>query len=182
MNPLNSASYTSISRGYDYAIGGHVLSVEKVDDVSYNGLVKGSHPEPYKVHIDVEHVRKSKCDCPFTEGNRKICKHMIALFFTVFPDQLKTYQVMVRDAQEIAEFERLEAEKKLYKYINKLKKQELRDILIELLECGPEWQYDKFIRDYVEFFEGYEDYDFSDVDDMDMDDGLDQSMEQEDRI
>ena len=145
MKLLNSASYASINRGYYYAIGDNVKYVEKINDTSYFGLVKGNKKEPYKVHIDIEHIRQSSCDCPFTEGNRKICKHMIALYFTAFPNDLKSYEAEVIEEEKLAESIRIEQEMKFYRFIYKLKKQELRYILIELLEHGPDWQFDQFM-------------------------------------
>lgn len=150
MKLLNSASYASARRGYDYVIGNHVLYIEMIDHTSYNGLVKGNRKEPYKVHIDVEHIKKSKCECPFTEGNYKICKHMVAVFFTVFPSELIKYEVEVVEEEKRFEEYKIEREKRFNQFINGLKKQELRNILVELLEIGPDWQYDQFIEDYVD--------------------------------
>ncbi|NMB97839.1 MAG: hypothetical protein GYA02_14710 [Clostridiaceae bacterium] len=39
--------------------------------------------------INIVHPRKSKCNCPHADGRRVICKHMIALYFTVFPKEAK---------------------------------------------------------------------------------------------
>ncbi len=38
----------------------------------------------------------------------------------------------------------------LVKYVRGLKKEDVQDKLLEVLECGPEWQWERFVRDYVE--------------------------------
>lgn len=153
MKLLNSSSYASISRGYDYAISDQVLLVDKVTDTSFDGLVRGSKEAPYNVHIDIEKIRRSTCDCPFTQGNKKICKHMIAVYFVAFPEELKKYELEVIISEQLAEDFRNEQEKRLLKVISKFKKHELKEVLIGLLMLGPDWQYDRFIRDYVDIFE-----------------------------
>lgn len=168
MKLLNKASYNSARRGYDYSKSNRVSSIIKNSNVSYEGLVKGSRDEPYHVHINIDQIKQSKCDCPFTEGNQRICKHMIALMFAVFPEQLKHYESDVIEEEDRYEEYIKERESKLYKFIDKLKKQELRNILIEVLESGPEWQYDRFINDYIEFYEDIdEDNDLIDYGDID---------------
>mgnify|MGYP002644725577 CR=1 FL=1 len=50
------------------------------------GLIEiASGNNKYVVHIDKMHPRKSKCNCPFADGRRVVCKHMIALYFTAEP-------------------------------------------------------------------------------------------------
>lgn len=50
------------------------------------GLIEvASSNNKYVVHIDKKHPRKSKCNCPFADGRRVVCKHMIALYFTAEP-------------------------------------------------------------------------------------------------
>lgn len=153
MKLLNSSSYASIDRGYEYAKRNQVLLVEKITDTSFDGVVKGSKDDPYNVHIDIDKIRQSTCNCPFTEGNKKICKHMIAVYFVAFPDELKKYELEVIVSEEMAEVFRLEQEKKLFRIINGFKKQELREALIGILESGPDWQCERFIRDYVDCLE-----------------------------
>ena len=53
----------------------------------YQGKVKGSGSAVYDVTIDVAHPRKSVCNCPFAEGRRVICKHMVALDLEIFPEK-----------------------------------------------------------------------------------------------
>ena len=60
----------------------------------YQGKVKGSGGAIYDVTIDTAHPRKSVCNCPFAEGRRVICKHMVALDLGIFPER---EQQMIND-------------------------------------------------------------------------------------
>lgn len=42
-------------------------------------------------------------------------------------------------------------EMKIDSYINSLKKSELKQLVYDLLYNGPDWQYERFIRDYIEY-------------------------------
>lgn len=39
----------------------------------------------------------------------------------------------------------------LQKYIKKLSKSELQEALLQLLYDGPDWQFDRFVNDYIEW-------------------------------
>ena len=99
--------------------------------------------------IDIEHPRKSKCDCPHAKDKRIICKHMIALYFTVLPKEVDIFLKEVEEAEkEYEEYEK-ELEKKMIKYVKSMSKSELQETILELLYTGPEWLYDRFIRHKV---------------------------------
>ena len=83
MGLIEIASGNSVWRGMDYYNNKKVASVEKTSNTTYDGTVKGT--KLYHVHVDLEHPRKSTCTCPFADGRRVICKHMIALYFTAEP-------------------------------------------------------------------------------------------------
>lgn len=91
MSILNSASSRSVYRGYDYYKNGNVISYIQLSDFEYEGDVQGTNKEPYHVMINTKHPKSSSCDCPFANGNT-ICKHMVALFFAVSPEDLKDYE------------------------------------------------------------------------------------------
>lgn len=91
MSILTSSSSTSVSRGYDYYKHDKVNNIKQLSDYEYEGYVKGSLKEPYYVKIDINHPRKSFCDCPFANGN-KTCKHMVALYFSIFEDEVEDYE------------------------------------------------------------------------------------------
>ena len=91
MSILTSASSSSVSRGYDYYKYNKVSNVKQLNDHEFEGYVDGSLKNPYYVKIDIEHPRKSYCDCPHANGNIT-CKHMTALYFELFPDEVDDYE------------------------------------------------------------------------------------------
>ncbi|MBQ3519252.1 MAG: SWIM zinc finger family protein [Clostridia bacterium] len=175
MSILTKASWKSRSRGYDYYIKNKVLSCKEISNIEYEGTVQGSAEEPYKVRINLEKTMSSSCNCPFANG-RKICKHMVAVFFCVFPDEAQKYESEYKeyksaskryyyddcfdgdyfcddepdddyiDEEEFSD----EFEDMLRKCINKLSKTQLQNALFDLLYDGTEEQLDMFLYHYVE--------------------------------
>jgi hypothetical protein len=133
MSILSIASNASLWRGYKYYNEKKVLSWKQTEEHKFEGEVVGSEKEPYRVMIDTEHPKKSKCNCPHAEGKKIICKHKIALFFAVFPKEADRY------ITEIEEYEREEEEREqerynqIIKYVESLSKEELRRALINAL-------------------------------------------------
>ncbi len=150
MSLISLASGASAWRGYEYYLDKNVLIYERINENEYIAKVKGNGRN-YDVHIDTKHPRKSKCNCPHADGRRIICKHMIATYFTAFPDEAKAY---IEEIEEyVMEEERREQEKdeKLERYINSLSKQELKELLYDVLcEC-PEWIVESFVYDRMEW-------------------------------
>ena len=85
MGLVEIASNNSVWRGMEYYEDKKVIAWEKTGEHTYDGSVSGNKGHTYKVHIDKEHPRKSTCTCPFADGRRVVCKHMIALYFTAEP-------------------------------------------------------------------------------------------------
>lgn len=96
------ASGASAWRGYEYYTQKKVLSLSQTGENEYIGQVAGSDSIPYQVKINTAHIRQSKCNCPHADGRRVICKHMVALFFAVFPNETEQY------IKEVEEYEREE--------------------------------------------------------------------------
>ena len=164
MSIQTAASGKSAWRGYEYYCDGKVRSVTKLDDTHYSGVVTGSSAEPYNVAIDLEYPKRSTCDCPFANG-RKVCKHMVAVFFATFPDEAKQYKAEIDFAIEEEGQYREELPKRIERYVNKLTKAELRDLVLTLIYELPEYEFDRFARDYIDADEYYdEDEDYSDYD------------------
>ena len=46
------------------------------------------------------HIKKSFCNCPFAEGNRKVCKHKIAIYFSAFPEKAEEYYKSLKSYDE----------------------------------------------------------------------------------
>ncbi len=151
MGLIDIASSASAWRGYEYYKDNKVLSINKANENEYDGEVAGSSKEPYSVHIDTLHPKRSTCSCPFAEGNKKICKHKVALYFSAFPDEADKYLAEVEQAEKEAE----EYEKQIYdlvgQKISKMKKSELQDALWQVLTDSPEWVFDRFVREYIHY-------------------------------
>ncbi|MDM8274796.1 SWIM zinc finger family protein [Enorma phocaeensis] len=109
----------------------------------FDAEVEGTANLPYTVHVDTVHVRQSHCDCPHAAGTKRICKHMVATVFTAYPQQVDAFKWEVE--QEELAFQREEEAHRaeLVRYVNSLKKDELREALlaalIELEERQDRW-------------------------------------------
>lgn len=150
MSLLTASSMQSRWLGYEYFRQKKVGKLERLGEGRFQGVVSGSGDEPYITVIDLEHVRQSSCNCPHAFGRRVICKHMIATFFTAFPEEAEQYYANVMQAEEDWENYQEELENKLVQYVRSLKRKEAQDRLLEVLELGPEWLWGRFVRDYVE--------------------------------
>lgn len=102
---VHLASNASFHRGISYHQNKAVLNGTCCGEGIYKGEVKGSNENVYHVSIDINHPRKSKCNCPFANGRRVVCKHMVALYFYYFPKQADAI---------IAEIEEEKKQKKMH--------------------------------------------------------------------
>lgn len=168
MSILSLASAQSAYRGYDYFIDKKVLSTEQTGDTTFTGVVSGSNGARYDVTIDTAHPRKSQCTCPHAAGRRVICKHMVALYFTFFPDEAEEYRVDLEACWEEEEREQEEIQEKLIACVHNMAKSELQEVLLSLLMEGPEWQYDQFVDMYLDTddYDEYDEDDYYDEDDI----------------
>lgn len=89
-----------------------------------------------------------KCNCPHADGKRIICKHIVATYFTVLPKEAEKFYAEAMAYQEEEEKHQEELSDKVIEYVGKMKKVDLCQSLLELLFDGPEWQYDRFIREH----------------------------------
>ena len=127
------ASGASAWRGYEYYTQKKVLSLSQTGENEYIGQVAGSGSIPYQVKINTAHIWQSKCNCPHADGRRVICKHMVALFFAVFPNEAEQY------IKEVEEYKREEEQRMeehyaaLRSYVKSLSKKELQEKLFEAL-------------------------------------------------
>ena len=150
MGILDIASGNSIWRGYNYYEEKKVLSFEKINDTLFKGVVSGNSNEPYNVTLDIAHPKKSTCTCPHAEGTRRICKHKIALYFTIFPDEAERLINEARAYEEEEDQKQIQTQKDLVSYVHKLRKSQAQELLLELLLTGPAWQYDSFVRTHLD--------------------------------
>lgn len=131
MGLIDLASSNSLWRGIDYYQSKNVKKIKKISDDEYNSIVSGT--EEYNVHIDINHPRKSTCTCPFADGRRVICKHMVATFFTIYPEEAER---IIKEEQEYEEEEERLFEEHLEEvreYVNGLTEDEVRALLIDKL-------------------------------------------------
>ena len=140
MGLIDLASSNSLWRGVDYYQSKNVKKIKKISDNEYNSIVSGT--EEYNVHIDINHPRKSTCTCPFADGRRVICKHMVATFFTIYPEEAER---IIKEEQEYEEEEERLFEEHLEEvreYVNGLTEDEVRALLIDKLM--DEWYDDDY--------------------------------------
>ena len=156
MSIISAASANSVWRGYDYYESKGVIKYIKISDSEYEAKVKGSNNQVYDVFLDIDHPRKSKCNCPHAKDRQIVCKHMVATYFTIFPEEAKKFmeEVAAYEKEEEARIER--KYKKLREYVNSLTKDELRVELLIFLGESPEWRVDAFLNEHGYY--GEDDY------------------------
>lgn len=148
MGLLECASAASVWRGYDYYKQNKIKNLTQTDIGVFTADVIGGAPEPYVVEINVAHPRKSTCNCPYADGKRIVCKHMVATYFTAYPEEaVRFYKEYLRAQEEEEEWEE-ELSDRVQEYVWSMKKPELQQTLLELLFDGPEWQFERFVRDH----------------------------------
>ncbi len=135
MKLLNLASNNSFWRGIDYHHEKRIISWNELEENCYQGKVKGSGGAVYDVIIDAAHPRKSVCNCPFAEGRRVICKHMVALDLGIFPKKEQQMMDYIEEQNHMYEKEyeqeMQEREEEIREYVMRLSKEELRQLLIQ---------------------------------------------------
>lgn len=144
MKIISLASGNSCWRGLDYYKEKRVVELNKINENEYSSIVKGTNN--YNVHLDIEHPRKSSCNCPLAKGKRIICKHIVATYFTAFPNEAVSFEEEQNRLKEEYEKEQEEEYGRVIKYLNKMSKQELIEELIQVFDYGPEWIYNDFVK------------------------------------
>ena len=147
MGVIECASGNSLWRGYDYCKEKRVKQLKEIGNRIYSATVMGRANNLYSVELNLDHPRKCTCDCPHANGKRIICKHIVAAYFTVLPEEAdRLYAETIAYQEEEAKHQE-QLEDKVIEYVNKMKKADLAQTLLELLFNGPEWHYDRFVRD-----------------------------------
>lgn len=122
MSFWSSASGASIWRGYDYFKEGKVEAYEQLAENIFESRIQGSAEDPYHTVIDIEHPKRSHCDCPFAKDRRVVCKHMVALCFTAFPSEADAFLREVEESKKEEERRQQEHYKEIERYVKSLKK------------------------------------------------------------
>ena len=151
MGLLECASGASVWRGYDYYNEKRVKNLVETAASVFTADVMGTASEPYVVEIDVAHPRKSTCNCPHADGKRIVCKHMVAAYFTAFPEHLDLFARKYMDGPIIEDLEDEELIEKVKLRCAMMTEPELHQALLEYLCFGPNWQMEKFLRDHYRF-------------------------------
>lgn len=133
MGLIEVASGNSVWRGMDYFNDKKVETWTASGEGIYDGVVSGSGDNKYIVHIDKIHPRKSTCNCPFADGRRVVCKHMIALYFTAEPQAAVDFMKEVEQWEAEEELREQEHYEDLRQYIKSLTKAELQEQLLDAL-------------------------------------------------
>ena len=170
MSIETAANRKSASRGYQYYCDNKVKSVAKIDDTHYSGEVSGSGNTPYSVTIDLEHPKRSKCTCPFANGH-KVCKHMVALYFGVFPEEADKYIGKIEEDENEREEFFEELPERIEEYVRGLSKSELQELALSLIYNLSEYELEEFALDYLheDFEDDFGEYDYDEDDDYDED-------------
>lgn len=140
MNILTLSSNKSLWKGYQYYVDNLVSHINRINDTEFNAEVSNGEGKIYQVHLDITHPRKSTCNCPYADGRMIICKHKIATYFTIFPEEARAYIEEVEAYKEESEKKYqayLKEQEKHFQefknYVYHLSKQELREQLINCL-------------------------------------------------
>lgn len=152
MGLIDCASGNSIWRGYDYFKENKISKLVSTGDSIYEAEILGSCNETYHVLVDITHPRRSKCNCPHADGKRIICKHIVAVYFTVHPEEAERLYREAMEYEAAEEKRQAEIVDKLPALIHKMKKGDIEAALLQVLYDGPEWQYEKFLREYFDIY------------------------------
>ena len=148
MGMIECTSGASLWRGYDYYKENKVKNLIETSPGIFSANVEGNSDKPYIVEIDIAHPRKSKCNCPHADGKRIVCKHMMAVYFAVFPEEAQRIYNEAIEYQEQEDKRAEELYEKVRQHVWKMKKNEAQQALLELIFDGPEWQFDRFVREH----------------------------------
>ena len=99
MGIFDITSYNSLRRGFDYYESKRVSKLTKISDADFEATVSNRENHEYHVRFNTKHPRKSTCNCPHAEGRMVICKHKVAVFFEIFPQEAEMFKERI-DAQE----------------------------------------------------------------------------------
>lgn len=144
MGLIDLASNASAWRGYDYYKDKKVISYERLEESEYSGTIKGSADNSYHVKMNMAHPRQSKCNCPHANGRRVICKHIVALCFTIFPKEAERFIAEVEEYEREEEKRQQEELDLIEKCVNSLSRKELRESLISYMIEEQEEKYRRF--------------------------------------
>ncbi len=134
----------SVWCGYEYYDEEYVKNLKETDKGVFTAEVLGKARKHYVVTIDVNKPETSTCSCPYADGNHTVCKHMVATYFTAYPEEAeKYYRKYVEPIDEATQLY-----DQVVECVKKMKKDELRRVLFKLL--FEVWTLDDFLSEYIE--------------------------------
>ena len=134
MSFFSAASGSALWRGYEYFRDARVLLWQQTDTNTLQGKVRGSGEKIYTVSVNLEHPRASQCDCPHAAGRKIVCKHMAAVYFAAFPQEMERYLALVEEGERQQERRWEEQRQEVWQYVNSLTKQQLKEQLYQALQ------------------------------------------------
>lgn len=90
MSFLNYFKKNIINRGINYYNSNNVCSSEQLSPYLLKGEVSNNNDIIYDVTINLAKPTSSICSCPYAKKGG-LCKHMVALYFDFFPEEVDYY-------------------------------------------------------------------------------------------
>ena len=94
----------------------------------------------YNVRLDVKHPRKSTCTSPHAFGKSIICKHKVAVYFSIYPeeaqkaiDERNAYRKELEEREKEYDRKVEEHMESIKEYIDSLSEKEVRNVLINYM-------------------------------------------------
>jgi len=138
---IDMASSKSVWRGMEYYKQKKVISCIPNDDGTYEGVCEGSGDDNYQVHVDLEHPRKSHCNCPLANGKKIICKHIVAVSLCIDDseaDRFKNEKTIYASEEEERRAKKYD---KYMSFAKSMSPRELREAYAELMIELDEYRY-----------------------------------------
>lgn len=140
MSIFDITSQNSLRRGFDYYESKRVSKLTKINDSDYEAIVRNIENHEYHVCINTNHPRKSTCNCPHADGRMIICKHKVAVFFEIFPNEAKMFKEDIdaheKEAEKIFE-NHLRKQRERYEevkaYVDQLPLELMKENLIQFM-------------------------------------------------
>ena len=150
MGMLEICSNNSYWRGLDYFEDKRVKTLKQINQNEYEAEVEGT--EVYRVHLDINHPRKSTCTCPHAAGKSTICKHKVAVYFSIFPeeaqeaiDERNRYHKEMEEREKEYDKKVEEITKRYKEHVNSLPEKEVRRLLVNyMVHDALEGEYDPY--------------------------------------
>lgn len=149
MEVLANASQKAKYEGYYCFKCGCVKEVNEVSKRVYEGKIVDEKGEVFSVNLDLNKNVKSSCNCKQAFNRRVVCKHVVALYFKLFPAEAKRYydEYLKPPADDNREIKKRTFKKNLLR----ADRSELIDYICELMDLCTDKNLDKFLDETKNF-------------------------------